>query len=381
MEFSNIEQVSAKEIEELLGIFFEEHPDQAVMITGASGIGKSEICQNIALSRGCKFIDFRLLTYTESDIKGIPFPDEGGDYTKLLPLDIFPRVDRDGERGVLILEEVTAAPRKVQSAAYQIVLDRKIGDQEIPPGWFIIATGNRVQDEGDFHQIAGPLANRFFHYELLDRGAEFISSWTNWAAKNKVAPEIVGFVTKFPQHLHNFDIDVFEEGQYAFPSPRQWTRLSKVVDSLKKIGRVTDSKGQPTPMMKNIVLSSVGREAGYSFLRFFEYRNEMVDPELILSGNTDYEMPENDSAIHMTMAGLLSLASTELTKEKLTAKGIGYLENITNFIVRIKAADFVAVSFMNLLMLNPQELTRAALQEIDNEALDDYITKNANILA
>ena len=385
---------SAADIQNLLEVYVESAKEyvsngaqsdhdpihhQSILILGAPGIGKSAICKEVCKENNIGFVDLRLLLMSETDLKGIPFPDKEHKHTAFLSMDLLPRVERDGEVGIIVLEEITAAPRSVQTAAYQLTLDRQINQWHLPPGWIIVANGNRQEDLGEFYDMPPALANRFVHYELAAEGEEFVNNWIKWALAKNVIPEIIGFITHFPQYLHKFDTELFEEGEWAFPTPRRWECLSNMIKSFKKVKWITD-EGTMKPSAQASIIGQVGEEVGYAFIKFYEFRTQMVDPNIILRGDTNYEMPVNDSAIHMTVASLLSMAGPELRKDTLSEKGRKYLENIVNFIVRIKAADFVAVSLMNLLTMNPKVLVPEAMANIDHPQLDDFIMRNKNIL-
>lgn len=53
----------------------------------------------------------------------------------------------DDTINILLLDEISAAPQSVQAAAYQITLDRTIGEHKLPENCIVIAAGNRVTDK------------------------------------------------------------------------------------------------------------------------------------------------------------------------------------------------------------------------------------------
>ena len=112
-----------------------------VMLWGAPGIGKSQIIRKIADDHGAKVIDIRLSQMEPSDLRGIPF--KNGDLVDWSIPSILPNEKRHGIQGVLFLDEITSAPPTVSAAAYQLILDRKLGEYEVPVGWVIFAAGNR----------------------------------------------------------------------------------------------------------------------------------------------------------------------------------------------------------------------------------------------
>ena len=137
----------------------------SILGLGAPGIGKSELIQQIGKKFGYTVIDLRLAQMSEVEISGLIFPNEDKTKTIWLSPDILPDEKRDGDKTILLLDEITSCSKKVQVAAYQLILDRRIGQYKLPEGTFVIALGNREDDDGVYIHLAGPLADRFeIHY-------------------------------------------------------------------------------------------------------------------------------------------------------------------------------------------------------------------------
>ena len=211
----------------------------ALFIWGATGIGKSEAvrrsAENIAkevklpFSDGeCKeghfgFIDARLSQFDPSDLRGLPFVSQDGKtkwaYPNWLPT---------AGQGILFLDEANLAPPLVQSSAYQLILDRKLGDYKVPDGWGIVAAGNRAEDKAYTFELAAPLCNRFIHSELA---IPTLEEWTTWGINHGIDTRIVTFLQYKPTMLYKFDSKLKDK---AFPTPRSWARycspLIKEVD-------------------------------------------------------------------------------------------------------------------------------------------------------
>ena len=67
---------------------------------------------------------------------------------------------------LLFLDEISAAPPSVQAAAYQITLDRMVGEHRLPENCIVIAAGNRVTDKSVVYNMPKALANRLCHFEV-----------------------------------------------------------------------------------------------------------------------------------------------------------------------------------------------------------------------
>jgi len=153
-----------------------------LMLWGPPGVGKSALVAQAARDAGLPMIDLRLSQLEASDLRGMPYQKDGR-VEWAIPA-MLPDAGRHGPRGVLFLDEINATLPQVAAAAYQLILDRRLGDYRLPEGWAIIAAGNRLGDRGVTYAMPAPLANRFTHVEL----APMIDDWLLWAEQAGVVP-------------------------------------------------------------------------------------------------------------------------------------------------------------------------------------------------
>ena len=154
---------------------------------GAPGIGKSSIVKQIAKEKNIGFIDLRLALMDPTDLKGIPFYEKDSHTALWAPPAFLPR---EGE-GILFLDELNTAAPSVQASAYQLILDRRVGEYELPDGWAIVSAGNREGDRGVTYRMPAPLANRFVHFEMdVD-----VDDWRFWAYKIELDERIISYIT------------------------------------------------------------------------------------------------------------------------------------------------------------------------------------------
>lgn len=121
----------------------------SVMLWGPPGIGKSqgvrEIAGNIQAKTGKKvsITDVRLLLFNPVDLRGIPTTNADKTLSVWLKPQIFQMDESEDVINILFLDEITAAPQSVQAAAYQITLDRVIGEHsKVPPRSFCCDGGS-----------------------------------------------------------------------------------------------------------------------------------------------------------------------------------------------------------------------------------------------
>ncbi|MBO4630993.1 MAG: AAA family ATPase, partial [Lentisphaeria bacterium] len=128
-----------------------------LMVWGAPGLGKSTIIRELAKEYGVDFIDVRLAQREPVDIRGLPVPTEKG-----VEWRVSAEWPRDpNSKGIILFDELTAADRSLQVAAYEFILDRRLGDlYKVPDGWYICAAGNRTEDRAVATTMSSALANR-----------------------------------------------------------------------------------------------------------------------------------------------------------------------------------------------------------------------------
>lgn len=251
-----------------------------LFLWGPPGIGKSDLMKQIGEETGRRVIDIRLALWEPTDIKGIPYYDP----EKLTMLWASPAelpTDPD-DNSIILFDEMNSAAPAVQAAAYQLILDRKVGAYTLPPGVSIVAAGNRESDKGVTYRMPKPLQNRFTHLEMV---AEF-GPWLEWAVKNRIDASVIGFLTVFKDNL--FDRDLGGSSR-SFATPRSWTYVSRL---MKK-------KGLPEDILMDLIAGSIGEGHALKFKAQRQISGKLPNPEDVLSGKVteiDKSLKEEISA-------------------------------------------------------------------------------------
>ena len=240
-----------------------------VMLWGPPGVGKSQIVAQVAARHAVPVIDLRLSQMEPSDLRGIPF--RTGDTVDWAVPALLPDATRHGARGVLFLDEITSAPPAVAAAAYQLILDRRLGDYRIPAGWAIFAAGNRQGDRGVTYAMPAPLANRFSHFEMDVN----LDDWVSWAYANGIDERIIGFLRFKPELIFDFDPARSLASEMAFPSPRSWEFAHR---ALQKFGDRLDLLG-------GALAACVGHAAGIECAAYVESLDRLPDLDAIVAGH------------------------------------------------------------------------------------------------
>ena len=282
------------ELAEILPVLVEAR--QPTLVWGPAGCGKSQIAQQTADRLNYRYIDVRALLLDPVDLRGIPWRDENGRTRWAPPVFLPPTADLGCH--LVNLEELPSCVPMVQAALYQLCLERKIGEYELPPGAAIIACGNRENDRGITHRMPAPLANRFVHLELRPDATD----WLAWAAANDIAPEVIFFVSMRPELLYSFDAQSQDK---AFPTARSWEFVSRI---LKQQVPGTTSVVNDPGMERALFRGTVGEAAAVEFCAFLKVWKELPHPRAVIDDPENADVPENASALIALCGSLYRMA-------------------------------------------------------------------------
>ncbi len=259
-----------------------------VMLWGPPGVGKSDMIRQTAGRHEVEVIDIRLSQMEPSDLRGIPFRNES--YVEWAAPAILPEAERHGANGILFLDEITSAPPSVSAAAYQLILDRRLGEYQVPEGWAIFAAGNRQGDRGVTYTMPAPLANRFSHFEV----EAHLDDWVAWAYQHGIDERVIAFLRFRPELLFDFDP---AHNPMAFPSPRSWEFAHR---SLQKFGDSTE-------LLQGTLQACVGPAAGIELTAFVSSLDKMPDLDDIVAGK-DVPVPDEIDLQYAVAAALVGRA-------------------------------------------------------------------------
>lgn len=312
------------------------------MIWGPPGIGKSELIAEIGAETGRPVIDMRLLLLEPTDIKGIPyFHPETRTMKWAQPSDL-PMVIKERDikaakgdveaakvskdevaieiaqeklemlleaqsfsKAILFLDEMNAAPPSVQAAAYQLVLNRRVGEYHLPDGVSMVCAGNRESDKGVTFRMPSPLANRLVHMEM---GANF-EDWQKWAIGNRVHADVVGFLSHHKQKLFNFDP---KDPSKAFATPRSWVFVSQLI-----------SDELPESMNTALVAGTVGEGLAVEFSAHRKVAARMPKSEDVLMGKEKVLNVKDLSAMYSLTISMCYTLQEWVARAKAKEDGFG----------------------------------------------------------
>ena len=286
----------------LLKAFKHQRP---LFLWGPPGIGKSELVADITEELGGHMIDLRLGQMEPTDIRGIPFYNkDSGKMDWAEPVDL-PTEELASQYPVVVLflDEMNSAAPSVQSAAYQLILNRRVGKYRLPDNVVMVAAGNRESDKGVTYRMPTPLANRFIHQEMK---VDF-TSWQEWAVNHKIHKDVVGYIGFAKNDLYDFDA---KSASRAFATPRSWSFVSQILD---------DSDNDDDTTM-NLIAGTVGEGLAVKFMAHRKVASRMPKPEEILSGKVTTLDVKEVSAMYSLVISMCYELKDAINEKKVDDK-------------------------------------------------------------
>ena len=269
-----------------------------VMLWGPPGIGKSDSIKQLGKEKDRMVIDLRMSLLNPVDLRGVPVAKDGK--TDWWAPCFLPRKGEASETAILFLDEMNAAPPSVQAAAYQLVLDRRVGEYVLPDGVDVIAAGNRGTDRAIVYDMSSALRNRFMHYEIV----EDLDEWKDWAMKNGIQDEIVSFLNYKQDRLFYFDPKVHTR---QFPTPRSWEFVSRLMGQLESYRHAAV-----------LLAGGLGEGVANEFMGFLRVAGKLPSAEdIIIKGNMKIDAPEESAQLYAFSGALVGVATR--AKDKMAA--------------------------------------------------------------
>ena len=260
-----------------------------IFMWGPPGIGKSDIIKQLGTELDAHVIDVRLSLWEPTDIKGIPYFDSNDGTMRWAPPNELPSQSFASQHKqiILFLDEMNSAAPAVQAAAYQLVLNRRVGTYQLPDNVSIVAAGNRESDKGVTYRMPAPLANRFVHLELAVDWDDYFE----WATENKIHKDVVGFLTFSKKDLYDFDP---KSSSRAFATPRSWSFVSELL--------VDDDTDSDT--LTDLVSGAIGEGLAIKFMAHRKIASKLPDPSDILKGKVKKMETKEISAMYSLTVSL-----------------------------------------------------------------------------
>ena len=303
----------------------------SVMLWGPPGVGKSQAVRQIGkriktqTGKRVHITDVRLLLFNPIDLRGIPTSNADKTLAVWLKPQIFQMDESDNIVNILFLDEISAAPQSVQAAAYQITLDRVIGEHKLPENCIVIAAGNRTTDKSVAFKMPKALANRLMHIEV--EGS--FKSWKQWAIQSGINAKVVGFLSFRRERLMSFDSSTDD---LAFATPRSWEMVSNILNYVES----------DVDNVYSLVAGIVGCGAALEFRTWSKVYNELPDIEEIFDGKQP-KIPTRTDAMYALCSSMTAYAREHKDDIHRIANSIRYAQRLSPDFSTVLLKDYMYI--------------------------------------
>lgn len=334
------------EISKYIGMAYAKK--KTIFLHGAPGIGKSTAIHDAAKQLSKKYgeefgvIDIRLSQLDPTDLGGIPVPKDNKMHR------YYPAWWPTEGKGILLFDEMNKGTPSTQAAAYQMVLDRRMGDIPLGDGWIIVAAGNRSTDRVTVFEMDSALRNRFaMHLEVEKPTNDELAEYFN--SIDKADMQVEGFLRFKPSRVFYRD----DEGEdAAWASPRSWEQFIDLKTGLKDF-----------TMLKNIACGSVGDVVGREFAAFVRL-SDKVDINQVLSNPSTFASVTDPDVKYSVIT---EIADRYKQESKLGSKCI-------DFAFAVQDAEYVMLALTMFSKAN-RTFIQKLMEDDRAENLAEYMQK------
>jgi hypothetical protein len=194
---------------------------------------------------------------------------------------------------LLFLDEMMQASPSVQTVAFQLVHERRIGEHTLMPNVYVVGASNRQSDRAGAHRMLTPLANRMTHVELSSN----LDSWCNYIWSKNKSPVVTAFIRLRPDLLSTFDPNNQEP---CFGSERSWEVVCDILD-----------RKPPPDLRFALVSGTVGEGSAAELEAFIRTWESMPDIDQLLEHPDKGEVPQEPAMLLAISAALAHRVTPE----------------------------------------------------------------------
>lgn len=319
-----------------------------ILITGAPGIGKSDIVAQAAIDAGAEIIISHPAVADPTDAKGLPWPVAGTDEATFLPFGELARALKATKKTVWFLDDLGQASPAVQASFMQLLLARRVNGHVLPDCVTFVAATNRRTDRAGVSGILEPVKSRFATIVEL---VATIEDWCSWAIKENINPMLIAFLRFRPNLLSEFQASADLTNS---PVPRTWSHLAKL-DALKL----------PSSIELTAFSGAVGEGAATEYLAFRQMASSLVNIDAILLNPDTAAVPDNPNELYATSVGLASRANDK------TFSRIGIY---ANRMIDAEHGEFAVMMIRDAVRRDPKLTYTDTFVRLNSGALGELIT-------
>ena len=247
---------------------------------------------------------------------------------------------------IVMLDEIGKAMKAVKNVLLTLMLEKRIGDVQLPEGSIVFGTTN-LSTDGVGDSLEAHARNRVCfvtvrkpHAGFNGDGSVDSDSWGAWALDNDIAPEIIAWVKQFPQALESYTDKAQADNPYIFNPTRAGQTAFVTPRSLEKASHIAKRR----PMLGEAVTISalagtIGESAARDMQAFFTVVDKLPTWDAIMQSPDTAKVP--DDAVAKCI--LVFSAITRVEKDTM-GKWLRYAERLEKELQALFARSVVKSS-------------------------------------
>lgn len=277
---------------------------KAVSLIGPPGCGKSEVIRNNIVARLSEvygeqfgFHDSLAPTLDAPDYKGFLVPTKDPDGTASSYFTRSPELPSKEylaahPRGIYLVDELSSAEMLTQKALAPVLLEKRFGNETLPPGWQVWAASNRMSDRAGVVRQPSHIRNRVCEIEIENDAL----SWAVHAESQGVHPLIIAWAKQHPTVAFVNEVPATDK---PFSSARSVMATAVFLAlELKRDeeGRLIDMELPMDALSMQVVHGFIGEGTAADMFGFLKVYDKLPTLEEILADPKQAKCPSDLSA-------------------------------------------------------------------------------------
>jgi hypothetical protein len=326
-----------------------------VIVVSEPGVGKSTILEMLKTEMGEDEYDFIYVDCPVKDMMDIAasIPNHQSKSLEYYVSSLFKM--GNGKKKVIMLDEFMKSPKLMQIIYTRLMLERSVGDWQLPEGSYVFATSNNASDGvGD-----GMLAHVGNRVCLVNMRKPNHDEWNTWASANNIARPIRAWAAMNTKAFKSYLDPDQQDNPYIF-KPSSTNKSFVSPRSLAKCSPIVEKRGEYSENALTVALAGTAGEAfAKSIAAFISLEGRLTKYEDIIKNPKTISVPDNVSALVMMLFEAIDKLDTQDTLNK-------YMD----FVNRIPQEEIQSIFFTMMMRAKPK-LARYN-QEINKWATDNH---------
>jgi len=279
-------------------------PGVPTLLWGAPGIGKTASVYAYG-KRHHLPVEVVISSVREpSDIAGLPVINKDDKSVSIWPPSWAMRLAQAG-KGILFFDEINTAPPAVQAALFRVILERVVGDLELPKDVLVMAAANPVETASHRWRLDPALRSRFKHIRFQLNPNEwcenFTSYWNDppqipgidepqWRLKRAL---VASFIHRRPDLLLKLPDEESEEDM-GWPCPRTWDFVSRTLLLHDRVVELAED-----------IADCVGHPVAHEFVTWAS-NLDLPDPVDFMEHPTKYAWPDRGDKVYALLMSIVA---------------------------------------------------------------------------